>query len=45
MRFNLKSVSVLVAVVGCMLFPFGGYMLLPLALDIWEHGSGEKSAA
>lgn len=44
MRFNLKSVSVLVAVVGCVFFPFGGYMLLPVALDIWEHNSGEKAA-
>ena len=45
MRFNLKSVSVLVAVVGCVLFPFGGYMLLRVALDIWEHDSGGKAAA
>lgn len=44
MRFNLKSASVLVAVVGCVLFPFGGFMLLPVAFDMWEHPSGNDSA-
>ena len=44
MRFNLKSASILVAVVGCVLFPFGGFMLLPVAFDMWEHPSGNDSA-
>jgi|GEM_PF-5918362 len=37
MRFNLKSFSVVVALLGCAFFPFGGFMLLPVALDMWEH--------
>ncbi len=45
MRFNLKSASILVAVVGCVLFPFGGFMLLPVALDMWEHHSGKNATA
>lgn len=39
MRFNLHSVSILVGLVACALFPFGGFMLFPVALDLWEHGS------
>jgi hypothetical protein len=44
MRFNLKSISVMVAVLGCMLFPFGGFMLFPVAFDMWEHGASDKAA-
>ncbi len=45
MRFNLLSISVVVAVVGCLLFTFGGFMLFPVALDMWERGSADKPAA
>ena len=45
MQFNLKSISVAVAVVGCLLFPFGGFMLFPVAFDMWEHNSGKNTAA
>ncbi len=45
MRFNLLSISVAVAVVGCILFTVGGFMLFPLAFDIWERGASNKPAA
>ncbi len=45
MRFNLLSISVVVAVVGCLLFTFGGFMLFPVALDMWERGSADKHTA
>lgn len=45
MRLNLRSVSVLVAALGCLLFAFGGFMLFPVAFDLWEHGRTDPSAA
>ncbi|HLP08299.1 MAG TPA: hypothetical protein VK178_09035 [Opitutaceae bacterium] len=44
MRLNLQSLAFLVAAVGCVLFVFGGFMLLPVALDIWELGEGKRLA-
>ncbi len=43
MRNNFRSASVVVATVGCLLFPLGGFMLFPVALDLWEHGSTDKN--
>ncbi len=45
MRFHLLSVSVAVAVLGCLAFPVGGFMLFPVALDLWERATPDKSAA
>ena len=45
MRVNLHSLSVAVGVVSCLLFVFGGFMLLPLALDIWEMGDAKRTQA
>ncbi|MFT3830849.1 MAG: hypothetical protein QM691_14190 [Opitutaceae bacterium] len=44
MRLNLQSLSFIVAAVGCLLFVFGGFMLLPVALDIWELGQAKRAA-
>ncbi len=44
MRFNSQSASVLVAIVGCFLFAVGGFMLFPVALDLWEHGTNKRAA-
>ncbi|HLP00950.1 MAG TPA: hypothetical protein VK163_02905 [Opitutaceae bacterium] len=44
MRLNLQSLSFFVAAIGCLLFVFGGFMLLPVALDIWELGEGKRIA-
>lgn len=35
MRSPLLACSVLAGVVGCLLFHVGGFMLLPVALDLW----------
>ncbi len=45
MRLNLKSFSVLVAMVGCVFFCVGGFMLFPVALDLWEQGAAAKPNA
>ncbi len=45
MRFNLRSVSVLIVALGCLFFAFGGFMLFPVALDLWEHGRTAEPAA
>lgn len=44
MRFNCQSASILVAIAGCALFALGGFMLFPVALDLWECGSANKGA-
>ncbi len=43
MHNKFISASVLVGAAGCFLFPFGGFMLFPVALDLWEHGSTDKT--
>lgn len=45
MRFNLHSLSVIIGALGCVLFVFGGFMLLPVALDIWEMGDAKRATA
>jgi hypothetical protein len=45
MHFNLLSLSVAVAVLGCLAFPVGGFMLFPVAFDLWERATPGKSAA
>jgi hypothetical protein len=44
-NMHLRSLSFLVAAVGCLFFVFGGFMLLPVALDIWELGEGRRATA
>ena len=41
MRLPLFACSVLTGLVGCMLFQVGGFMLLPVALDLWERAVDE----
>lgn len=45
MRLHLKSFSVVIAMLGCAFFCVGGFMLFPVALDLWEHGTAEKPSA
>ena len=35
MRLHLFAYSVLAGAVGCILFQFGGFLLFPVALDLW----------
>lgn len=44
MRFNCQSASILVAIVGCALFAIGGFMLFPVALDLWECSTDKRAA-
>ena len=41
MRFPLFAFSVLAGVVGCILFQVGGFMLFPVALDLWYRAMDE----
>lgn len=41
MRFPLLACSILAGIVGCMLFHLGGFMLFPLALDLWFQATEE----
>ena len=45
MRFPLIALSVLTGVVGCLLFHVGGFMLFPLALDLWYQGTDRTAQA
>jgi hypothetical protein len=35
MQFHLFGCSVLAGAVGCILFQVGGFLLFPVALDLW----------
>ena len=45
MRVNRRSVSLVIAALGCLLFPFGGFMLFPLALDLWDDNRDRSATA
>jgi len=39
LRYPLFACSVLAGVLGCWFFPLGGFLLLPVALDLWDHAT------
>ncbi len=43
MHFYLLGLSVLAAVVGCLLFQVGGFMLLPVSLDLWDRATDDRA--
>ena len=45
MRFPLIASSVLTGIIGCMLFHVGGFMLFPVALDLWYQGTDRTTEA
>ncbi|MBK8478658.1 MAG: hypothetical protein IPL39_20965 [Opitutaceae bacterium] len=39
----LLGFAVLAAVVGCLLFQVGGFLLFPVALDLWDKATAERA--
>jgi hypothetical protein len=41
MRYPFLACSVLAGIVGCLFFHLGGFMLFPVALDLWDQAVGD----
>ena len=41
MRYSFLTCSVLAGIVGCMSFHLGGFLLFPVALDLWDQAVGD----
>lgn len=39
MRYSFLAVSILTGVAGCMTFQVGGFLLFPVALDLWDRAT------
>lgn len=39
----LIGFSVLAAIVGCLLFQVGGFLLFPVALDLWDRATDDRA--
>jgi len=43
MRYPFLACSVLAGIVGCLSFHLGGFLLVPVALDLWDHAMDDPA--
>jgi hypothetical protein len=43
MRYSFLACSLLTGIAGCLCFHLGGFLLFPVALDLWDQAVGDPN--